>query len=129
MTKIGFLSRLTLALGIAVIPEIQAQANYLGFDRNGYPGDANLAALHQTFSYAGYWLNIPPGEKTNTWVGHRATLESAGFGFLVLFNGRLYAALKSEANAARLAQADARAAIAAARTEGFPAATIILLDQ
>ena len=35
---------------------------YLGFDRNAYPGDANLKALHQTFSYTGYWLNNPPGE-------------------------------------------------------------------
>jgi len=34
---------------------------YLGFDRNQYPGDANLKALRQTFSYTGYWLNNPPG--------------------------------------------------------------------
>jgi hypothetical protein len=61
----------------------QAQTgSYLGFDRNTYPGDANLKALHQTFSYTGYWLNNPPGERTNTWTGHRAAVESAGFGFL-----------------------------------------------
>ena len=46
----------------------QAQT-YLGFDRNDYPGDANLKSLRQTFSYTGYWLNNPPGEKTNTWAG------------------------------------------------------------
>ena len=74
-------------------------SSYLGFDRNDYPGDANLKALHQTFSYTGYWLNNPPGEGANTWLGHRAAVESAGFGFLVLFNGRLYAELKSVANA------------------------------
>ncbi len=102
---------------------------YLGFDRNEYPGDANLKTLHETFSYAGYWLNHPPGEKTNTWAGHRATVESAGFGFLVLFNGRLYAELKTEANATRMGRSDARAAAAAARREGFPLATIIFLDQ
>lgn len=102
---------------------------YLGFDRNQYPGDANLAALHQTFSYAGYWLNNPPGEKANTWAGHRAAVESAGFGFLVLFNGRLYAQLKNEDNAARLGRSDAQLAAAAARREGFPAKTIIFLDQ
>ncbi len=60
--------------------------NSLGFDRNNYPGDANLKVLHQTFSYSGYWLNNPPGEKTNTWTGKRPALESAGFGFLVLIN-------------------------------------------
>jgi len=103
----------------------QAQS-YLGFDRNDYPGDANLSVLRQTFSYAGYWLNIPPGEKTNSWVGKRQALNSAGFGFLVLFNGRLYKELKR--NAAATGQADGRAAATAAQREGFPARTIIFLD-
>jgi hypothetical protein len=102
---------------------------YLGFDRNTYPGDANLKALRQTFTYTGYWLNNPPGEKTNTWTGHRAAVESAGFGFLVLFNGRLNAELKTAANATKLGQLDAQSAVTAARREGFPAATIIFLDQ
>jgi hypothetical protein len=104
-------------------------AAYLGFDRNQYPGDANLKALHQTFSYTGYWLNHPPGASSNSWAGHRAAVESAGFGFLVLFNGRLYAQLKTVTDATRLGQSDARAAAAAARREGFPRATIIFLDQ
>jgi Domain of unknown function (DUF1906) len=102
---------------------------YLGFDRNEYPRDANLKALRQTFSYTGYWLNNPPGEKTNTWRGHRAAVESAGFGFLVLFNGRFYADLKSVTRAKKLGETDAQAAAAAARREGFPAQTVIFLDQ
>jgi Domain of unknown function (DUF1906) len=102
---------------------------YLGFDRNTYPGDASLEALHRTFSYTGYWLNNPPGEHNNTWRGHRAAVESAGFGFLVLFNGRLYAELRTVANAARLGKSDAKSAIAAAHREGFPALTVIFLDQ
>jgi hypothetical protein len=108
----------------------QAQsATYLGFDRNTYPGDANLKALHETFSYTGYWLNHPPGERTNTWTGRRAAVESAGFGFLVLFNGRLYVELKTVARATKLGNSDAQAAAAAAHREGFPARTIIFLDQ
>jgi len=107
----------------------QTVSSYLGFDRNTYPGDANLKTLHQTFSYTGYWLNNPPGERTNTWASHRAAVESAGFGFLVLFNGRLYAELKSVARATKLGDSDAEAAAAAARREGFPAHTIIFLDQ
>ena len=108
----------------------QAQTgSYLGFDRNTYPGDANLKALHQTFSYTGYWLNNPPGERANTWTGHRAAVESAGFGFLVLFNGRLYAELKSVAHAKKQGDSDAQAATATARREGFPARTVIFLDQ
>ena len=48
-----------------------AWAQHLGFDRNEYPGDANLQELHKTFEYTGYWLNVPPGARTNTWVGKR----------------------------------------------------------
>jgi hypothetical protein len=120
------------ALGLIPIPKASAQlqsVSYLGFDRNTYPGDANLKALHQTFSYTGYWLNNPPGEKTNTWTGHRAAVESAGFGFLVLFNGRLYAELKSVAHASKLGNSDAQAAATAAHREGFPAHAVIFLDQ
>ena len=118
----------TVALLCAAALSAQSQT-YLGFDRNDYPGDANLKALRQSFSYTSYWLNNPPAERTNTWAGHRGAVESAGFGFLVLFNGRLYGELKTVASAAKLGQADARAAAAAARREGFPAATVIFLDQ
>jgi hypothetical protein len=119
----------------ALVTSFAAQSQtYLGFDRNDYPGDANLNALHQTFSYTGYWLNNPPGASANTWRGHRAAVESAGLGFLVLFNGRLYAELKSAelksvANATKLGQSDAHGAASAAKREGFPAKTIIFLDQ
>ena len=102
---------------------------YLGFDRNTYPGDAKLKALSQTFSFAGYWLNNPPGEKANTWVGRRKAIESAGLGFLVLFNGRLYADLKNVSRATALGRFDARAAVGAAKREGFPIGTVIFLDQ
>lgn len=103
--------------------------SYLGFDRNDYPGDENLKALRQTFSYSGFWLNNPPGENTNTWIGKRKAIELAGFGFLVLFNGRLYADLKTVSHATALGKADARAAVKAARRENFHDATVIFLDQ
>jgi hypothetical protein len=104
-------------------------AAYLGFDRNNYPGDQNLKVLSQTFSYTGFWLNLPPSAKTNTWRGKRRTLQSAGFGFLALFNGRLFNELKSVSLASKLGKSDAQAAVVAARREGFPAKTIIFLDQ
>ncbi|HTF44544.1 MAG TPA: glycoside hydrolase domain-containing protein [Terriglobales bacterium] len=107
----------------------QSPSFHLGFDRNHYPGDENLKALHQTFAYAGYWLNNPPGENRNSWIGHRGAVESAGFGFLVLFNGHLYAELKSVSRAAWLGKSDAQTAVAAAKREGFPAGTVIFLDQ
>jgi hypothetical protein len=118
--------RLLLVAASLFIPSFAQQATYLGFDRNDYPGDANLTTLRQTFSYAGYWLNNPPGESSNSWVGKRPLLESAGFGFLVLFNGKLDAQLQH--NAAALGRSDGNNAAAAAKREGFPAHTIIFLD-
>ena len=109
--------------------------SYLGFDRNDYPGDARLAALHQHFAFTGFWLNTPPGEQANTWSGHRPQLLAAGFGFLVLWNGRLDAEIKhaeikhAKVSPDTLGKQDAAAAIAAARHEGFPDNTILFLDQ
>jgi len=103
--------------------------SYLGFDRNDYPGDDSLNELHKAFDYTGYWLNSPPGAKANTWIGKRNRLQTVGFGFLVLFNGRLYSELKTIDAAARLGTADAQSAVAAARREGFPDTSIIFLDQ
>jgi Domain of unknown function (DUF1906) len=103
--------------------------SYLGFDRNEYPGDQNLKELHSAFSYSGYWLNNPPGANSNTWTGKRSKLEAVGFGFLVLFNGRLYRDLGGVERATGLGKADAQNAVQAAGREGFPAQTVIFLDQ
>jgi Rv2525c-like, glycoside hydrolase-like domain len=102
--------------------------SFLGFDRNIYPGDNSLAALHKTFAFTGYWLNNPPGATSNSWTGKRAIIEKAGFGFVVLFTGKTYAQLKGN-EAEEVGAADGQAAIEAAKREGFPAATIIFLDQ
>ena len=120
-----------LGLGsiVMVLAVAAAAQTYLGFDRNDYPGDANLAALRKTFAYSGYWLNNPPGENHNSWRGKRQALQAAGFGFLVLFNGRTYAQIKAGGNAETLGKSDGEAAAQAARAEGFPAQTIIFVDQ
>jgi len=126
---VTLLLRILCALGALSASLSYAQTGYLGFDRNEYPGDANLKALKQTFAYTGYWLNNPPGGTSNSWAGHRSAVEAAGFGFLVLFNGRLYAELKSETNAQRVGKSDALMAVSSARREGFPRGAIIFLDQ
>ena len=102
--------------------------SYLGFDRNEYPGDSALPALRQSFRYSGYFLNNPPGTQHNTWTGKRALLKQHGFGFLVLFTGRLYAELKGK-DAATIGAEDGKAAVAAAVREGFARHTLIFLDQ
>ncbi len=121
-------------LGVFAVLHASAQSEpiasaYLGFDRNDYPGDENLPALGQTFSYVGFWLNNPPGAHSNSWTGKRQLVQSAGFGFLVLFNGRLDEELKSVSNAGKMGKSDAQSAAEAARREGFPAHSIIFLDQ
>jgi len=107
-----------------------ANGEYVGFDRNSYPGDSRLVELHQSFAFAGYWLNNPPGETKNGWAGKRQKLRDAGFGFLVLWNGRLEAGIrKAKLSPDALGRQDAAAAVAAARREGFPEHTILFLDQ
>ena len=78
----------------------QTPKSHFGFDKNDYPGDALLPALRRSFSYTGYWLNNPPGENSNSWTGKRATLKANGFGFMILYNGRLDAELKGKDAAA-----------------------------
>jgi hypothetical protein len=110
------------------VPSVFGQGHYLGFDRNDYPGDNLLPSLHQSFSYSGYWLNNPPGASNNNWTGKRAVLRANGFGFLILYNGRLDKELKGK-DAAALGRSDAAAAVAAAKKEGFASGAILFLDQ
>lgn len=105
----------------------------LGFDRNVYPGDAAMAQLRHTFAFTGYWLTDPPGEKANTWAGKRRLLRDAGWGFLVLANGRLDAeilkAAKHGITPSAQGRTDAAVAVASAQVEGFPPRAILFLDQ
>jgi hypothetical protein len=123
--------RVTLLLVLLTLVDVSAQAQrtYLGMDRNGYPGDANMTALRKTFAFTGYWLNNPPGANHNTWRGRRKAIEAMGYGFLLLFNGREYAHLKASGNAALVGTNDAAAAVRSAQQEGFPKGAIIFLDQ
>jgi hypothetical protein len=121
-----------LSFTLAAVPVTRAQSPqhaYLGLDRNDYPGDANMLTLRKTFAFTGYWLNNPPGANRNTWQGKRKPLESMGYGFLLLFNGREYAPLKASGNAARVGASDATKALWSARQEGFPHGSILFLDQ
>lgn len=105
----------------------QARA-FLGFDLNEYPGDDALPALRKTFSFTSYWLSPPPEEKQTSWLGKRSLLQSQGFGFVVLYNGRLNKNLKSEADAKQKGSADGGNAARLAHLEGFPPRTIVFLD-
>lgn len=115
-------------MALLLVGAAEAQQAYAGFDRNDYPGDAALKALRQSFHYTGYWLNNPPGEQHNTWAGKRGLLKQQGFGFLVLWNGRMFAELKGK-DAASVGTEDGKAAVAAARREGFQTNVLIFLDQ
>jgi hypothetical protein len=106
----------------------QSRKVYQGFDRNEYPGDASLPALRRSFEYTSYWLNNPPGAVQNSWVEKRALLKRHGFGFLVLFTGRLDAELR-KGDPTKLGAMDGKAAVAAAAREGFQPNVVIFLDQ
>ena len=109
-------------------PQTKSFSNYLGFDRNNYPGDAAMSELRKTFSFTGYWLNAPPGGKSSSWLGKRKLLRDKGFGFLVLFNGRTYSQLK-KSDPRALGEADGKEAARLAGVEGFPVKSVIFLDQ
>ncbi len=107
-----------------------AVADFVGFDRNEYPGDEAMGRLKKQFAYTGYWLTPPPGEKTNGWLGKRAALRAMGYGFLVLANGRFDRQIvAAKMKPGELGRQDAVKAVAAAKAEGFPAGTILFLDQ
>lgn len=139
--RFSYLAPVALALATLVCAQQPAPANthtasrrsYLGFDSNEYPGDALLPTLRKQFDVAGYWLTNPPNTNSNSWVGKRNVLLRNGFGFLVLADGRLdkeiLHAQKSGKPPAAFAREDAATVAAAARREGFPAGTIIFLDQ
>jgi hypothetical protein len=103
--------------------------SYLGFDANDYPGDAALPQLRRSFSFTGYWLNIPPGADANPWVGKRPVLLKNGFGFLLLFNGRTISQLKNVPSAAEVGKVDGQSAAMLAQQEGFHSDAVIFLDQ
>lgn len=111
------------------IPRKDVAHMYLGFDRNDYPGDAVLDALHHTFAFCGYWLNAPPGERATNWTGKREILRAHGFGFLVLFNGRLDKQLKATRNPKLVGAEDAQASVRAAQADDFARGTVIFVDQ
>ncbi len=102
--------------------------SFKGFDKNEYPGDEALRELSKTFAWSGYWLNAPPGMKSNPWQGKREVLSHAGFRFALLFNGRLDAELK-QTDPAVMGRSDGNAAVRAARAEGFSAGSIVFLDM
>jgi len=102
--------------------------SYVGFDRNEYPGDEALPLLRKSYSFASYWLSPPPGEKTNSWIGKRGVMQAQGFGFLLLYQGRTSGQLPYKKDSIAAGLADAQAAAAAARREGFPAGSAIFLD-
>lgn len=114
-------------------PSGRVNNEYLGFDRNTYPGDAAMAELHKQFAFTGYWLTVPPGAKINSWVGKRAALRTQGWGFLLLANGRfdreIARAQKAGISPGELGRKDAAIAVAAAKAEGFPAGAVVFLDQ
>lgn len=132
---LSFPARVTILLLLAFFfvnststPQGAGPRCYLGFDRNDYPGDAAMKLLRRNFTFTGYWLGNPPGEKNNSWNGKRELLRLQGFGFVLLFAGPTSAQLRDEPYTRKRVADDTQAAATAARREGFPPGSIIFLD-
>ena len=82
-----------------------------------------------------YWLTPPPGETSTGWLGKRTAIRDAGFGFLLLANGRLDQQIRQATQGPHAlspdaqGRADGQAAAAVARQEGFPAGAVLFVDQ
>jgi Domain of unknown function (DUF1906) len=109
-------------------PQSPSATSYFGFDRNDYPGDDALPALRKSFSFTGYWLGPPPGEKRSSWLGKREFLKSQGFGFLLLYLAPDSSKIKNVAAARQKGIADAQSAGRLGTTEGFAKDSVIFLD-
>lgn len=125
---IWFLAATCLCISAGTQKSNSISTYYLGFDRNTYPGDEVLPLLRRTFSFAGYWLSAPPGEKRSSWTGKRKLLQQQGFGFMVLFNARASREVKTIQDARAAGTLDAKRAAKLAVQNGFLPATIIFLD-
>lgn len=112
---------------VPLMPE-GTEKSYLGFDRNDYPGDDAMKLLRKDFTFVGYWIGPPPGEKNNTWSGKRQFLRTLGFGFVVLYLGPDSRELKTEAAAKARGAREGEEAGTSAIAEGFSPGTIIFLD-
>ena len=135
MFSLRLLKPILFLCALALVPFLRpgdastpSPAAYFGFDSNDYPGDDALPSLRKTFSFTGYWLGPPPGAKRSTWLGKRALLQSQGFGFAVLFNGRASRTLRKSADARQKGALDAQSAAKFAGEEGFAKGTVIFLD-
>jgi len=95
---------------------------------NDYPGDSNLKILRQTFAYSGYWLNNPPGAKTNPGreSGRLSKLQASAPGSLQRPHLR-----GDQIGRGRgpVGSSDAAAAVSAARAEDFHCRHYYFLDQ
>jgi hypothetical protein len=120
-------SKWWLCLCLAALP-LQAQSK-IGFDRNDFPGDAQLLTLHASFAFTGYWLNAPPGETSTSWSGKREIIESSGLGFLLLWNGKLAKEIEAAGDARTLGALEGSKAAVMAAKEGFHKGAILFLDQ
>src|ERR687884_315209 len=83
-----------------------AAQSYRGFDKNDFPGDAEMLRLRQSFHWTGYWLSNPPGMRANPWQGKHHLLRHLHYGFALLYAGRSYSELKNS-DAKKLGQKDA----------------------
>lgn len=112
----------------AIQQQPETSTAYLGFDLNLFPGEQALGVLRKTFAFGGYWLSPPPGERTNTWTGKRQAMKNQGLGFLLLDRGRETRELRTMSQARERGGVDARNAVAAAKSDGFPRKAILFLD-
>jgi peptidoglycan hydrolase-like protein with peptidoglycan-binding domain len=122
--------RLTASMPPATPTPAPGAGAFAGFDTFAYPGDAAMQTWKQAspYSFVGYYLEAPCHPNT-AWMGKRGTIESLGWGIVVIYAGRQSQGPCSGVPPDRpTGVADAHDALAKTASEGFAPQTIVYLD-
>jgi len=103
---------------------------FAGFDRSDYPGDAVMAWLlaNTNLVWCGYYLAPAPSHHDTSWMGTRAALAAAGWGFAPVYLGRQVTGPGTRDPNATNGPVDGADAAAKMASEGFPAGSAVYLD-
>jgi hypothetical protein len=103
---------------------------YPGFDTSDYPGDDAMAWFQANTGavWCGYYLAPAPSQQRTTWMGRRATLAAAGWGFAPIYVGEQVIPPGSLNPSAAKGSTDGADAAAKMASEGFPANSCVYLD-
>jgi len=105
-------------------------SGFAGFDASSYPGDAVMAWLlaNTNLVWCGYYLAPAPSHGDTSWMGKRAALAAAGWGFAPTYLGQQVIRPGSLDPSAANGALDGAQAVSLMQSEGFAPGACVYLD-